>query len=93
MSAFPDVRKLTGKQNIFPKIPGARSANLSHAHEILHKQYLDATTELLISTHQSGGSYRPACPTRLFKLCYRPDRQPVPVSSTSHTALNLLDSK
>lgn len=51
MPAFPDVQKLTGKQNIFPKIPGARSANLIHADDVLHKQYLGATTELPISTH------------------------------------------
>lgn len=38
MPAFPDVQKPAGKQNTFPKIPGARSANLICTHEILHKQ-------------------------------------------------------
>ena len=74
MPAFPDVHKPAGKQNIFPKIPGARSANLIHTHEILHKQYLGATTGLLISAHQSGGSCRPARPIRLFKLCKPTDQ-------------------
>lgn len=56
MPAFPDVQKPAGTQNIFPKIPGAGSANLIHTHEILHKQCLAATTGLLISTHQCGES-------------------------------------
>jgi len=68
MPAFPDVQKPVGKQNIFSKIPGARSANPFHTYEILHKQQLGATTGLLISAQQSGGSCRPACPIRLFKL-------------------------
>lgn len=68
MPAFPDVQKLAGKQNIFPKIPRARSANLIHTHETLHKQYLGATTGLLISAHQSGGNCKSACPRRLFKI-------------------------
>lgn len=56
MPAFPDVHKPDGKQNIFPKIPWAGSANLIYTHEILHKHCLAATTGLLISTHQCGGS-------------------------------------
>lgn len=66
MPAFPDVQKPARKQNIFPKIPGARSANLIHTHEILHKQC--STTRLLVSAQQSEGNYRPACPIRFFKL-------------------------
>lgn len=38
MPAFPDVQKSAGNQNIFPKIPRAKSANLIHTCEILHKQ-------------------------------------------------------
>lgn len=38
MPAFPGVQKPAGKQNTFPKISGARSANLIHTHEILRKQ-------------------------------------------------------
>lgn len=74
MPAFPDVQKPAGKQNIFPKIPRATSANLIHTPEILHKQYLGATTGLLISAHLSGGSCRPACPVSLFKLCKPTDQ-------------------
>lgn len=77
MPAFPDVQKPAGKQNIFPKIPGARSANLIQTHEILYKQYLGATTGLLIIAHQSAGSCRPVCPIRLFKLSKPTDQQGV----------------
>lgn len=38
MPAFPDVQKPAGNQNVFPKIPGARSENRIHTYEILHKQ-------------------------------------------------------
>lgn len=74
MPAFPDVQKLAGKQNIFPKIPGARSANLIHTHETLYKQYLGATTGLLISTYQSRRNCKSACPRRLFKICKPTDK-------------------
>lgn len=89
MPAFADVQKPAGKQNIFPKIPGAGSANLIHTHEILRKQCLAATTGLLISTHQRGGSCM-SCKALQALQISRPDMEPVPVSCSSHTALNLL---
>lgn len=79
MPAFPDVQKPAGKQNIFPKIPGAGSANLIHTHEILHKQCLAATTGLLISTHQRGGSCM-SCKALQALQISRPDMEPVSVS-------------
>lgn len=62
MPAFPDVQKPAGKQNIFPKIPWAGSANLIYTHEILHKQCLAASTALT-SVEEA------ACPIRSCKVC------------------------
>lgn len=93
MPALPDVQKPAGKQNIFPKIPGARSANLIHPHEILHKQYLGATTALLVSTPPKWRKLRTCMSYKALQACKPTDQiRSLSVSCNSHTALNLLGS-